>query len=330
MTETGAPVRYRTGEPHAETGTASHGSPAMSPERIEDIVAFVHAADARSFTVAAERLGLSRSTVGKRITRLEARLGARLLHRTTRSVTLTDEGANFHGQCAEILEALEAAEAEVTARGVAPSGRLRIDLPVSLGRLQVLPVLQRYMRLWPAVSVNISFSDRYVDLVDEGIDVAVRVGGMVDSNLVSRKVAAHTLVTCAAPDYLARRGTPVTIEDLPDHDCLTFSHGGRPVEWRFRDHGARRTVAVGGPLTSNNAEGLRDLVVAGLGIGQLATFLISDELRDGRLVPILAGHASEGEPLSVVYPVRRLLPPKVTAFVDLLVATWQPRPPWDL
>nr|WP_244035141.1 LysR family transcriptional regulator [Methylobacterium sp. E-066] len=289
----------------------------------------MQAADARSFTVAAERLGLSRSTIGKRIARLEARLGVRLLHRTTRSVTLTDEGATFHGRCTEILEALEAAEAVVTARGVSPSGRLRIDVPVSLGRLQVLPVLQRYMQLWPAVDVNVSFNDRYVDLIDEGIDVAVRVGSMSDSNLVSRKVAPHALVTCAAPDYLARRGTPSTVDDLASHDCLTFNHGGRPVEWRFRVQGAPQMVAVGGKLTSNNAEGLRDTVIAGFGIGQLATFLIADALRDGRLVPILASHASEGEPLSVVYPVRRLLPPKVTAFVDLLTASWQPRPPWD-
>ncbi|MCJ2127521.1 substrate binding domain-containing protein [Methylobacterium sp. E-045] len=193
----------------------------------------------------------------------------------------------------------------------------------------MLPIVQRYMRLWPAVEVNISFNDRYVDLIEGGIDVAVRVGGMSDSNLVSRKVAPHTLVTCASPDYLARRGTPSTVDDLANHDCLTFSHGGRPVEWRFRVADAPRKVSVGGPLTSTNAEGLCDIVAAGFGIGQLATFLIADALRDGRLVPILASHAAEGEPLSVVYPIRRLLPPKVTAFVDLLTASWQPRPPWD-
>lgn len=301
----------------------------MSPERIEDCVAFVRAADARSFTVAAEQLGLSRSTIGKRITRLEARLGVRLLHRTTRSVTLTDEGAMFYERCAEILQALEAAEAAVVARTIAPSGRLRIDVPVSLGRLQVLPVIHQYMRLWPAVNVNISFNDRYVDLIDEGIDIAIRVGGMTDSRLVSRTVAPHTLVTCASPDYLARHGTPTTIEDLARHECLTFCHSGRPVEWRFRADETKRAVAVNGRLCSSNAEGLRDTIVAGFGIGQLATFLISDALHDGRLVPILMNHASVGEPLSVIYPVRRLLPPKVTAFVELLSASWHPQPPWD-
>lgn len=301
----------------------------MLPERIEDTLAFVRAAEARSFTVAAEQLGLSRSTIGKRITRLEARLGVRLLHRTTRSVTLTDEGAMFHGRCVEILEALEAAEAAMVARGLSPAGRLRIDVPVSLGRLQVLPVIHRYMRLWPQVTVNISFNDRYVDLVDEGIDVAVRVGGMVDSGLVSRTVAAHRLVTCAAPDYLRRCGVPQGVDDLAGHDCLTFQHAGRAADWRFRVDGGLRMVAPRGSLSANNAEALRDAVTAGFGIGQLATFLIADELRQGRLVPLLAPFAADGEPLSVVYPIRRLLPPKVKAFVDFLSAAWQPLPPWD-
>jgi len=301
----------------------------MHPERIEDILAFVRAADARSFTVAAEQLGLSRSTIGKRITRLEARLGVRLLHRTTRSVTLNDEGAAFYDRCVEILQALEAAEAAMVARSISPTGRLRIDVPVSLGRLQVLPVIHAYMRQWPMVSVTVSLNDRYVDLVDEGIDVAVRVGGMVDSRLVSRAIAPHRLVTCASPDYLERRGMPQTIDDLASHECLTFQHGGRVAEWRFAVDGTRQMIPVSGGLCATNAEALRDAAVEGLGIGQLATFLISNELRDGRLVPILANFAAEGEPLSVVYPARRLLPPKVKAFVDLLCTAWQPLAPWD-
>lgn len=302
----------------------------MPPERIEDTVAFVKAADARSFTVAAEQLGLSRSTIGKRITRVETRLGVRLLHRTTRSVTLTDEGAMFYERCVEVLQALEAAEAAVSARGVVPSGRLRIDVPVSLGRLQVLPVVHDYMRRWPNVEVNISFSDRYVDLVEEGIDLAVRVGGMVDSSLVSRTIAPHTLVTCAAPEYLARNGTPAVPADLVAHECVTFNHGGRPVDWRFRIDGAVCPLAVRGRLRSGNAEALRDTVMAGLGIGQLATFLIADELRTGMVVPVLGDFAAEGEPLAVVYPARTHLPPKVSAFIQSLDTAWHPSPPWEL
>jgi DNA-binding transcriptional LysR family regulator len=300
-----------------------------SPERIEDTVAFVKAADARSFTVAAEQLGLSRSTIGKRITRVETRLGVRLLHRTTRSVTLTDEGAMFYERCIDVLQALEAAEAAVTARGVVPSGRLRIDVPVSLGRLQVLPVIHDYMRRWPKVEVNVSFNDRYVDLVEEGIDLAVRVGGMADSSLVSRRIAPHALVTCASPDYLARHGAPAAPADLAAHECSTFNHGGRPVDWRFRIDGAVRSLAVRGRLSSGNAEALRDTVVAGFGIGQLATFLIASELRAGLIVPVLADFATEGASLTVVYPVRKLLPPKVSAFIQSLDAAWHPSPPWN-
>ncbi|RZL58033.1 MAG: LysR family transcriptional regulator [Variovorax sp.] len=301
----------------------------MNAQRIEDTLAFVRAADARSFTVAAEQLGLSRSTVGKRIARLEARLGVRLLQRTTRSVTPTDEGLVFYRQCVEILQALEAAEASMTARATVPAGRLRIDVPVSLGRLQILPVVQAYMRRWPLVSVNISFNDRYVDLIEEGIDVAVRVGHRVDSGLVSRTIAPHRLVTCASPAYLARHGVPATPDDLAGHNCLAFEHGGRTAEWRFQVDGVQRAVRVGGNFTSTQAEALRDATTAGLGIGQLATFLLSDELRSGRLVPVLAAHAVDGEPLSIVYPVRKLLPPRVKAFVDLLSSSWQPVPPWD-
>ena len=301
----------------------------MHPERIEDTLAFVRAADVRSFTVAAKQLGLSRSTIGKRITRLEARLGVRLLQRTTRSVSLTDEGSEFYRHCVDILQALETAEASMAARTSVPAGRLRIDVPVSLGRLQILPVIQAYMRQWPTVSVDISFNDRYVDLIEEGIDVAVRVGNRVDSGLISRTVAPHRLVTCASPDYLRRHGVPKSLEDLTAHNCLVFSHGGRAAEWRFQVDGVRRMVRVGGNFRSTQAEALRDATTAGLGIGQLATFLISDELRTGQLVPVLDRHATEGAPLSVVYPVRTLLPPRVKVFVDLLIQAWQPVPPWD-
>lgn len=301
----------------------------MHPQRIEDTLAFVRAADTRSFTIAAEQLGLSRSTVGKRITRLETRLGVRLLQRTTRSVTLTDEGMVFYTHCVGILQSLEAAEASMAARSTVPTGRLRIDVPVSLGRLQILPVVHDYLRQWPMVDVKISFNDRYVDLVEEGIDVAVRVGGLADSGLVSRTVAPHRLVTCAAPDYLRRRGVPATIDDLAGHNCLAFDHGGRTAQWRFQVDGVRRRVRIDGNLISTQAEALRDATTAGLGIGQLATFLISDELRTGRLVPVLERHATEGEPLSIVYPARTLLPPRVKAFVDLLIRCWQPVPPWD-
>lgn len=311
---------------------------AMALDRITDIIAFVRVADARSFTVAAEQLGLSRSAVGKCVTRLEDQLGVRLLHRTTRSVTPTDEGDAFYERCVRILADLEDAELAMASRSERPRGRLRLDLPVSFGRLHVLPLLHRFMATWPDVVVNVTFTDRYVDLIDEGVDLALRIGGEDDSRLVARTLAPHRLVTCATPDYLAARGTPRTPADLADHSCLAFTHAGRPADWRFRtrpDDGSdaplanNRTLPVHGRFCASNAEALRDAALAGYGIGQLATFLVGDDLRAGRLVPVLESYTTPGPPIRAVYPTGRHLSPKVRRFIDLLAEMWQPHPTWD-
>lgn len=301
----------------------------MNLDRVGDIIAFVRTADARSFTVAAEQLGLSRSAVGKRITRLEDRLGSRLLHRTTRSVSLSDEGRAFYERCIRILADLDEAEAMMDRRKDVPRGRLRLDLPVSFGRLHIMPVLHHFMDEWPELEVNVSYSDRYTDLIEEGIDLAIRIGGAEDSRLMSRTLAPHRLVTCATPDYLAVHGTPLTLEELAQHSCLTFVHGGRSADWRFTDEGVQRLVSVGGRFCANNAEVLRDGILAGYGIGQLATFLVGDDLREGRLIPLLQHHALEGEPIRAVYPSPRHLSPKVRHFIDFIVKAWSPAAPWD-
>jgi DNA-binding transcriptional LysR family regulator len=171
----------------------------MAIDRMKDISVFVHVAEAKSFTAAAERIGLSRSAVGKSIVRLEDRLGVRLLQRTTRSVSLTGEGAAFHERCVRLLADLDEAEMAMLSHSQAPRGRLRLDLPVSFGRLHVLPVLNDFMRKWPEISVNASFGDRYVDLIDEGVDLAIRIGSSEDSRLMTRLLAPHRLVTCASP-----------------------------------------------------------------------------------------------------------------------------------
>lgn len=301
----------------------------MSLDRIGEIAAFVRTADARSFTLAAEQLGLSRSAIGKSIARLEERLGVRLLHRTTRSVTLSDEGAVFYERCVRILADLDEAETAMATRTETPRGRLRLDLPVSLGRLHVLPILHQFMDRWPEIVVNVSFADRYVDLIDEGIDLAIRIGGAEDSRLIARTLAPHRLVTCATPDYLSAHGVPHTPDDLAGHSCVAFTHAGRPVEWRFSDSHTRRTVPIHCRFCAGNAEALKDATLAGYGIGQLATFLIGEELRTGQLVPVLGTFASEGEPIRAVYPSGRHLSPKVRLLIDLLVESWSPEPPWD-
>ena len=184
----------------------------MTIDRMKDINVFVHVAEAKSFTTAAEHIGLSRSAVGKSIVRLEDRLGVRLLQRTTRSVSLTGEGAAFHERCVRLLADLDEAEMSMLSHSQAPRGRLRLDLPVSFGRLHVLPILSEFMRKWPEISVSVSFNDRYVDLIDEGVDLAIRIGGSDDWRLMTRLLAPHRLVTCASPAYLESHGVPRTIE----------------------------------------------------------------------------------------------------------------------
>ena len=213
----------------------------MTIDRIKDINVFVHVAETKSFTIAAEQVGLSRSAVGKSVTRLEDRLGVRLLQRTTRSVSLTSEGTVFNERCVRILADLDEAEHAMLSHSQAPRGVLRLELPVSFGRLHVLPIVSQFMDKWPELVVTISLSDRYVDLIDEGIDLAIRLGGSDDSRLMTRLLAPHRLVTCASPAYLERYGIPRHIDELGHHSCLAFVHGGRPVEWRFTVDGQVRS-----------------------------------------------------------------------------------------
>jgi DNA-binding transcriptional LysR family regulator len=301
----------------------------MTIERIRDIHAFVHVAEAKSFTAAAERIGLSRSAVGKSVLRLEDRLGVRLLQRTTRSVSLTGEGAVFLERCIRILADLDEAEMSMLSHSQTPRGRLRLELPVSFGRLHVLPIVNEFMRKWPEISVNISFNDRFVDLIDEGIDLAIRLGGSDDSRLMTRLLAPHRMITCASPDYLRAHGVPKNVEELTRYSCLHFVHGGRPVDWRFTIDGHLRTVAVNGRFSATNAEAVRDAALAGYGIARLATFLISDDLRSARLQPILSGYSADGPSVRAVYPSGRHLSPKVRSFIDELLTAWRPEPPWD-
>jgi DNA-binding transcriptional LysR family regulator len=253
----------------------------MTIERMRDIHAFVHVAEAKSFTAAAERMGMSRSAVGKSVIRLEDRLGVRLLQRTTRSVSLTGEGAVFHERCIRILSDLDESEMSMLSHSQTPRGRLRLELPVSFGRLHVLPIVNQFMSKWPEISVNVSFNDRFVDLIDEGIDLAIRFGGSDDSRLMTRYLVPHRLVTCASPAYLKKFGVPTDVEQLLDHSCLAFVHGGRPVEWCFTVDGVVRSVVINGRFSATNAEAVRDATLEGYGVAKLASFLISDRRTPG-------------------------------------------------
>ena len=211
-----------------------------------DVLAFVRVADTASFTKAAERLGVTRSAVGKSLTRLEEALSTRLVHRTTRSVRLTEEGQLFYEHALRILCEVDDAQAMLSQRNQQPKGRLRVDLPTAFGRLHVLPVLQDYLAEWPELEADVSFSDDYCDLVGDGIDVAVRIGGPTDSGLIRQVLAPHRLLTCAAPAYLEKRGIPQVLDDLRHHDRIAFSYANLPVSWCYQMAGEGGGLAVEG------------------------------------------------------------------------------------
>ncbi|MDF3838700.1 LysR family transcriptional regulator [Cupriavidus basilensis] len=294
----------------------------MTPsERLKGIDTFVYTADAGSFTVAAERLNLTVSAISKSVARLEARLGSRLFERTTRSVVLTEAGAAFYRTCIRVLADLEEAETVLAAQNAEPAGRLRVDLPASFGRLQVLPLLLRFAEQHPGLRPHISFTDRFVDLVDEGIDVAVRIGGpdAWPAALGHRHLGTERLIFCASPAYLERAGMPQS-GDFTQHACVVYGKAdGSTAPWLFADEAGqpeRRTVQ--GRLVVGSGEAQVSAVAAGWGIAQLATWLVQDELRSGALVEVLPHLATDGLPLHLVWPRSRQLLPKVHAVLEML------------
>ncbi|KGD92436.1 LysR family transcriptional regulator [Achromobacter sp. RTa] len=291
-------------------------------ERLKGIEAFVCTADAGSFTAAAERLNLSASAVGKSVARLEARLNSRLFERSTRRLALTDAGRAFYGTCVRVLAELQDAEAVLAAQRREPSGRLRVDLPATFGRLKALPLLLRFARQHPRLRPHISFTDRFVDLAEEGIDVAVRIGGpdRWAPGLGHRYLGSERMVFCASPDYLARRGEPREASDLLQHDAVAYGRAdGEPPAWRMaQDGGPVRLLPVEGAIVLDSAEAQVEAVAAGCGIAQLATWLAADALREGRLVEVLPRLAAEGLPLYLAWPLSRQLLPKVDAVLEML------------
>lgn len=298
-------------------------------DHLGDVLTFVRVADAASFTLAAERLGISRSAVGKCVSRLEENLATRLIQRTTRSVRLTEEGKLFYEHAMRILCEVDDAEAALAQRNQTPRGRLRLDLPVAIGRLHILPVLQQFLAAWPDLEADVSFSDNYRDLVADGIDVAIRIGGSTDSRLIRQVLAPHRFITCASPAYLERKGIPHSIDELPQHDNIVFTHANGVVPWRYRVGADDREVGVQGSLRLNNTEAMRDAAVAGLGLVQLGAFLVGEDIRQGRLVAVLEGFVLEQPPICAVYPTRRHVSPKVRLFIEMIRKQWAAAPPWE-
>ncbi|MBZ9557323.1 LysR family transcriptional regulator [Halomonas coralii] len=296
----------------------------MEINRISDIAAFVAAVKAGSYTQAARSVGITRSAIGKAIVRLEARLGVRLLHRTTRRLSLTEEGRILYDRCQQILDDLEEVDEIMASRRVTPSGILKLTAPLSFGQRHVLPLLHRFQSRWPAIQANLSFTDRYVDLIEEGYDIAVRIGEpQVDSRIITRTVAWQHMLTCASPDYLQRRGAPETPAALHEHDTVFFMNADRRRSWRFETDAGVYVFEGPGKLNADSSEAIRESALAGFGLVHLPSYMLEKDLQQGKLVSVLEAYREAAEPIRVIYPSKRHLSPRVRAFIDCMTETWQ-------
>jgi DNA-binding transcriptional LysR family regulator len=287
--------------------------------------AFVQSAETRSFVAAGRKLGLSASAVGKAVVRLEQRLDVRLFHRNTRNMTLTEEGRLFLERCRRIFEEVEAAEAELARSNRTPKGRLRVSLPL-VGML-LTPVMAKFMRAWPEVQLDLDFSDRLVDVVEEGFDAVIRTGQPSDSRLMSRNVGRFKLKIVASPDYLARWGVPETPDDLVQHQCLhqRSPTTGKLRPWPFARGERQGKIVLPERMSATAVEPLVELATQGMGIACLPPFAIRGEIADGRLVSILEEWVTENDQFNVLWPASRQITPKLRAFVDFMAEHLQPQ-----
>jgi DNA-binding transcriptional LysR family regulator len=291
-------------------------------ENVTRLRAFARTVEAGSFSAAGRQMGSAPSSVSRHIAELEQELGMRLFHRTTRKLSLTESGSLYYTHVVKILAAVDEAKLALSSLDGAPSGVLRITAPGPIARQLTALVLPDFMARYPAIRILWSVSDHLVDLVEGGLDVAIRLGRTADSTMMARHIGDSRRVICASPDYLARRGTPKAPRDLADHDCILFREHPGSSAWAFEAEGTALDVQVGGPVVSNHVDTMIAAAVAGLGLVLLPDWNMGSELADGRLVEVLAEHAPVPAitPVNAVFPYQRHVPPKLRVFIDHLVA----------
>lgn len=300
-------------------------------DRITGMQIFVRVAALGSLSAAARTLGISQTMATKHVGAIEGRLGVKLLHRTTRRLTLTEAGRRYLESAERILAEIEEAEAATSVERLEVRGTLRVNAPVSFGFREVAPLLAEFSHLHPSVTIDLGLNDRFVDLIEEGWDVAVRIGQLRDSTMIARRLAPCRLAVCGSPEYFAVRGMPKTVADLAGHNCLgyTLSKALGPEEWSFEADG-RVKVPIKGNLRVNNGDALVAAAVGGQGIIYEPTFVVGDEIRAGRLISLSLDHSPLELPgVFAVYPANRHPPAKVRAFVDFLAHRFGANPPWD-
>ncbi len=298
--------------------------------KFEDLQAFVAVVEAGSFTAAAERLDLAKSAVSRRISALEERLGVQLLRRTTRVLNLTDTGSSFYEHSARILADLEEAEAAVQQEHGELRGTLRLALPLSFGVRHMCKPIAAFSKRHPKVVFDLNLNDRRIDLIEEGADVALRIGRLQDSSLIARRLFDVRTVVCASPHYLSTRGEPETPADLENHDCLVYSNLADPNRWTYTDgDGDQQTIEVNPVMTASSGDFLANAAAHGMGLVIQPTFIASESIRRGTLVPVLTDYDWPVTPAYAVYPPTRHLSYRVRAFIDFLADRFSGTPQWD-
>ena len=297
---------------------------------LERMVIFAKVVEAKSFSEAARRLGLSKSMVSKAVTALEKSVGAKLLNRTTRAMSVTEAGAVFYEHCARIVEELEQAKLAVGQFHSETRGLLRVSASVAFGTLHIAPALPDFLARHPDVRIDMAIGDRFVDLADEGFDVAIRIANEPAANLVARKLAPVNRKICATPGYFERHGVPRAPEDLARHNCLTYTHFNPQETWRLRGPSGDIAVPISGNLRLNDDEALSAAVLGGLGVALLPTFIVGRDLQAGRLQAVLSDYVPSERHIYAVYLPHRHVPAKVRAFIDFLRERFSPEPYWDV
>jgi LysR family transcriptional regulator for bpeEF and oprC len=298
-------------------------------DKLEAMQLFIRLADLRSLSQAASASGVSRATASKQLSAMEATLGVELISRAGRDLTLTASGRIYYTQVRQIFDGLERAEARIEKGQTSPSGILRVTMAPSLGRMYVLPHVRGFLERYPAVLVDIEMSERMVNLVAEGVDLAIRTGALADSSMVARRIGTVRDVTVGTPAYFAKHGSPRHPKDTEKMPCVACISEGAALPWRYRDGESALTVEPRGRVRSNDAEYVRACVLMGLGMGHGPEWLFADDIRSGALVEVLDGHAAPPQALSIVTPAGRRNPGKAQAFIDYLAERFQGKPPVD-
>jgi DNA-binding transcriptional LysR family regulator len=289
---------------------------------------FAMVVEAGSFAAAAERLELSRALVSKHMAHLEKHLGTRLLNRTTRRLSLTESGSTYFERCQQILKDIEEAELAATELTSVPRGTLRVTIPLVFGVLHIAPLIADYLSIHTDAKLDFTLDDRNIDLVNEGYDLAIRIGNLAETGLIARKFAKDLVVVCGSPEYFRRHGIPRVPEDLSNHSCLSYSYDDSGNEWHFSGPDGEHVVQIKGNLRANNGDLLRVAALGGAGIVLQPRFLVGADLRAGRLQSVLTEYKSRELGIYAVYPSRKYLSAKVRSFIDFLAERFGPNPDW--